>query len=69
MNEATGSLTCTGPVVVEFLDKAIEAALLLEQVFGRRMGRFFFQRQMHALVAPVLLRVSRLDALDVDSEA
>ena len=56
-------------LVVEFLDEAIEAALLLEEVFGRGMGRFPLERQMHALVAPVLLGVSRLDALDVDSEA
>jgi hypothetical protein len=56
------------PLLVVLLDEAIEAALLLEKIFGRWFGGFFLQRQMHALMAPVLLRVSRLDALDADSQ-
>jgi hypothetical protein len=56
------------PLLVVLLDEVIEASLLLEKVFGGRFGVLFLQRQMHALMAPVLLRVSRLDALDADSQ-
>ena len=48
--------------VVVFIDEAIEALLLLEQRLGRRSRRFLFERQVHALMASVLLGMCRLDA-------
>jgi hypothetical protein len=56
------------PVVVEILDEVIELPLLLEEVFGGRFGGFLLERQMHALVAAILLRIAGFDALDADPE-
>ena len=48
--------------------KVIEAGLLLEEVGAGRLGGLLLERQVHAFVAPVLLRVAGLDAFDVDAE-
>src|ERR1700739_3321246 len=56
------------PFGIELLNKVVEAGLLLQAVHSGRSGCFFLQRQMHALVAAVLLWVARLDALDCDAE-
>src|SRR5262245_64110856 len=45
------------PFGIEFLNKVIEAGLLLKTVHCGRSGCLFLQRQMHALVAAVLLWV------------
>jgi hypothetical protein len=58
-----------GSLLVEGIDELIEAGLLLEEVFSSWLGGFLLESQMHALVAPVLLRVAGLDALDADPEA
>ena len=46
----------------------IEARLLLEDVGAGRLGRLAFERQVRTLVTPVLLRMTRLDALNLDAE-
>lgn len=50
-----------GPLGLEFLDEVVE-------IVSGRLGCLKFQCQMHALMAAVLLRVARLDALDADAE-
>jgi hypothetical protein len=40
--------------------------LLLQKILRRRLGGFLLQRQMHSLMAPVLLGLARLDALNTD---
>lgn len=50
------------------MDEAVELVLLLEEILGRRMSGLPLQRQMHALVASVLLRVSRSDAFNGDAQ-
>jgi len=55
---------------IEFLDKVVESGPVVAGLFiSGRSGCFFFQREMHTLVAAVLLRVARRDALDGDAEA
>src|SRR5947209_1794661 len=56
-------------LVVVLLDERIEARLLLQDVRPGRLGRFLFQRQMHALVPAVLLRMPGCDAFDLDAES
>ena len=53
---------------VEALDERIEAGLLLEDIGGGGLGRFPLQRQMHALMAAVLLGMSGLDALNRNAQ-
>jgi hypothetical protein len=54
-------------IVVAF-DEVIELRLLLQEVLAGRLGGLELQRPMHAFVAAILLRVARLDALDLDAE-
>ena len=58
-----------GALAVVAVDEVIEASLLLQQVAGGGLGGFLLERQMNALMAAVLLWVTRFDALDVDAEA
>ena len=57
-----------GALVVVLGDPGIEPGLLLEHVGRCRFGGFLLQREMHALVAPVLLRVPGLNALNLNPE-
>jgi hypothetical protein len=56
-------------LLVEDLHELIEAGLLLEEVGGGRLRGLFFQGEMHAFVAAILLRMARLDALNANAEA
>jgi hypothetical protein len=58
-----------GAVRVVTREELVEPGLLLEHVGGRRFGRFALQREVHALMAAVLLRVARFDPLDLDPES
>jgi hypothetical protein len=55
------------PFVVELLEKLVEFALLLQAVHSRRSSGFVFEREMHALMPAVLLRMTGLDAFDGDA--
>jgi hypothetical protein len=58
-----------GSLLVKDRDELIEATLLLQGVLGSRLGGFLLEREVHALVAAVLLRMAGLYALEVDVEA
>ena len=57
------------PFGIELVHEVVEAGLLLQAVQAWRAGGFLLQGEVHALVAAVLLRMARLDALDGDAEA
>ncbi|MGB7497347.1 MAG: hypothetical protein WBQ61_12140 [Candidatus Acidiferrum sp.] len=52
-------------LVVEDFDELVEAGLLLQEIAGSRLGGFFFEREMHAFMAAVLLRMTGLDAFAI----
>src|SRR5258708_14067700 len=56
------------PLVVEFLEKIIEFALLLQTVHACGTSGFVFESEMHALMPTVLLRITGLYAFDVDAQ-
>ena len=58
-----------GPDIVVVVDEVIESCLLLQEILCCRFGGLDLQCQMHALVTAVLLRMTGLDALDVDAES
>ena len=51
------------------LDERIEPGLLLEHIGGGGLSGFGLQGEMHAFVPTILLRMTGLDALDVNAEA
>jgi len=53
-------------LVVEDLNKFVEAGLLLQEVGGRRLGGFFLQGEMHALMTTILLGSTGVDPLDAN---
>jgi len=55
-------------LLVEDLDKGIELGLLLKEIQCGRFGGFLFQGEMHALMAAILLRMTRFDAFNADSQ-
>jgi hypothetical protein len=56
------------PFDIELAHEGIEAFLLLQTVGARRSGCFLFEGKVHALMTSVLLRMTRLDAFDGDTE-
>src|SRR2546430_226042 len=56
------------PLVVEDLDELVEPSLLLQKIGSRRLGGFSLQGQMHALMAAVLLRMTRLDPFNANTQ-
>ena len=56
-------------LIVKAFNEIIELGLLLQEVLAGRLGGLELERQMHAFVAAVLLRVAGLDALDLDAKA
>jgi hypothetical protein len=54
--------------VVEDLNEPFEPGLLLQKIPSGRLSSLFLQREMHAFVAAVLLRVTGLDPLDADAQ-
>jgi len=56
-------------LAVELLDEGVELCLLLEQIRASGSGGLLFQSQMHALMAPILLRMAGPNALDGDAQA
>ena len=55
-------------LVVEDLDKLVEASLLLQEIGGRGLGGFFLPSEVPAFMTTVLLRMARLDAFDANAE-
>src|SRR5260370_7325952 len=55
-------------LVVEDLHELVEPSLLLQKIGSRRLGGFSLQGQMHALMAAVLLRMTRLDPFNANTE-
>jgi len=56
------------PLLVVNADEVLEAFLLLQEVERSGLGSFVLQRQVHALMAAVLLRLAGLDALQADAQ-
>jgi hypothetical protein len=56
-------------LILEAGAELVEFGLLLQEVLRRGLRCLFLQRQVHALVAPVLLRVPGLDALNMNAQA
>ena len=57
-----------GSLAVELLNEGVEARLLLQHVGRGRFGGVLLQRQMHPLVAAVILWMPGLAALDLDPQ-
>src|SRR5882757_1659045 len=57
------------PFVVELFEKIIEFALLLQAVPTRGARGLRFEREVHAFMAAILLRMTGLDAFDGDAQA
>src|SRR5260370_9518178 len=57
-----------GTHLIVFLAKAVQSALLLAPVGGRRVCGLLFQRAMHAFVSAILLRMPSFDALWHDAQ-
>ena len=54
--------------VVELVREGVEGALLTSGVGGGRRRRLLLEREVHALMPRVLLRLTGLDALETDAQ-
>jgi len=55
-------------LVVELLEKIVELGLLLQAVHACGTSGFVFEREMHALMPTILLRMTGSDAFDGDAQ-
>jgi hypothetical protein len=62
------SASC-GLSVLNSWTKASKRPCLLQTIRAWRPGRLLLQREVHALMPAILLRMARLDAFDRDAEA
>src|SRR5689334_25391875 len=58
-----------GSLLVELLDKIIEAGLLLQEVEASGARGFLLEREVHAFVPAVLLGMTGANAFDADAQA
>jgi hypothetical protein len=56
-------------LIIKDFDEFVEPGLLLQEVCTGRLGGFFFEGEMHAFAAAILLRMARLDAFDANPQA
>jgi len=56
-------------LVIKLFQEGVELGLLLKQIGAGRTSSFLFERQVHALMPTVLLRMTRPDAFDTDAQA
>jgi len=56
-----------GSLLIELVEEGVELGLLLQAVGARGAGGFFFQGQMHAFMAAVLLGMTGLYPLNGDA--
>jgi len=57
------------PFGVELFHESIELGLLLQQIRASGPCRFLLERQVHAFMPPVLLRMTRPNLFDADAQA
>src|SRR5581483_3202202 len=57
-----------GTLVIEVINKIIKLGLLLQDVGSSGSSGFLLERQVHAFMAAVLLRMTGTDALDADAK-
>ena len=57
-----------GPLVVEALEERVEARLLLKGIGRCGLGRFGFERQMHALMTTILFGMPGRNPFDPDPQ-
>jgi hypothetical protein len=57
------------PLVIELLQEGVELRPLLQEVGSRGPGCVLFERQVHALMAAILVRVAGANAFDGDAQS
>jgi hypothetical protein len=57
-----------GPLGIEFAPQPIETPLLLDRCGGRRLRGRLLEREMKALMAPILFRMAAIDAIELNAQ-